>query len=279
MFKMLQDTRINYPLMSIDSEFEDSFEELFSKENAKEEGFPFDFESIEKKEVFEKIFPIHFSSQNNEEFSNKAINQDEIKKKRGRLRLKKKDKAPHGNKDFDNLQRKIQVHFLSFLINFCNDALRTEYGDTHLSFKQINKMSKITINYEHTQSLKNSTIKDILDLEISTKYSTYDKSENKNTLSKIKAKWLNRLFQMNYLELFKLYYNDQKPVDKIVYENREIILSPGTKSFYFLLEKNKTIRQNIIDVTKIVYLNDNEGCEIPFLTKIISLVEETDNSK
>ena len=277
---MLQDTRINYPLMSIDSEFEDSFKELFSKENAKEEGFPFDFESIEKKEVFEKIFiPINFSSQNNEEFFQKAINQDEIKKKRGRLRLKKVDKAPHGNKDFDNLQRKIQVHFLSFLIHFCNDALRTEYRDNILSFKQINKMSKITINYEHTQSLKNSTIKDILDLEISTKYSTYDKSENKNTLSKIKAKWLNRLFQMNYLELFKLYYNDQKPVDKIVYENREIILSPGTKSFYFLLEKNKTIRQNIIDVTKIVYLNDNEGCEIPFLTKIISLVEETDNSK
>ena len=77
---MLQDTRINYPLMSIDSEFEDSFEELFSKENAKEEGFPFDFESIEKKEVFEKIFiPIHFSSQNNEEFSHKAINQEEKK--------------------------------------------------------------------------------------------------------------------------------------------------------------------------------------------------------
>ncbi len=277
---MLQNTRTIFPLLSFDSELGDSLEDYFSEENVGEEGFPFDLESIEKKEAFEKIFiPPDFFSQNNEESSQKAINQDEIKKKRGRLRLKKVDKASHGNKDFDNLQRKIQVHFLSFLINFCNDALRTEYGDNLLSFKQINKKSKITVNYEHAQSLKNSSIKDILSLEISTKYSIYDKSENKKILATIKAKWLNRLFQMNYLELFKLYYNDEKPVDKIVYENREIILSPQTKSFYFLLEKNKAIRQNIIDVTKIVYLNDCGGCEIPFLTKIISLVEETDNSK
>ena len=277
---MLLNNRTINSLMFIDSEFEDSIVDFFSEANAGIEGFPLDLESIEKKEVFENNFILpDFSSQNNEEYSQKEINQDEIKKKRGRPRLKKVDKATHGNKDFDNIQRKIQVHFLSFLINFCNEALRTEYGDTLLSFKQINKMSKITINYEHTQSLKNSSIQDILNLEISTKYSTYDKSENKKILATIKAKWLNRLFQMNYLELFKLYYNDEKPVDKIVYENREIILSPQTKSFYFLLEKNKAIRQNIIDVTKIVYLNDCGGCEIPFLTKLISLVEETDNSK
>lgn len=275
---MLQNNRISYNLMSFDSE--DSIADFFSEENAGIEGFSFDFDSIGKKEAFEKIFvPLDFSSQKNEESSKKEINQDEIRKKRGRPRLKKVDKASHGNKDFDNLQRKIQVHFLTFLILFCNDALRKEYGDTLLSFKQINKMSKITVNYEHTQSLKNSSIKDILNLEISTKFSTYDKSENKKIFATIKAKWLNRLFQMNYLELFKLYYNDEKPVDKIVYENREIILSPQTKSFYFLLEKNKAIRQNIIDVTKIVYLNDNEGYEIQFLTKAISLVEETENSK
>jgi hypothetical protein len=277
---MLQNNRISFTLLPFDSELEGSISDFFSEENAGIDGFSFDFDSIEKKEAFKRIFiPPDFSSQNNEEFSQKVINHDEIKKKRGRPRLKKVDKATHGNKDFDNIQRKIQVHFLTFLIYFCNDALRTEYGDNLLSFKQINKKSKITVNYEHAQSLKNSSIKDILSLEISTKYSTYDKSENKKILATIKAKWLNRLFQMNYLELFKLYYNDEKPVDKIVYENREIILSPQTKSFYFLLEKNKAIRQNIIDVIKIVYLNDCGGCEIPFLTKPISLVEETDNSK
>ena len=61
---------------------------------------------------------------------------------------------------------------------------------------------------------------------------------------------------------------------KVVYEEHEIILSLKTKSFYFLLEKYKSIRQNIIDVAKIVYLNDCDGYEFPFLTKNISLVEE-----
>ena len=35
---------------------------------------------------------------------------------RGRTRKKKSEKVPHGNKSFDNVQRKIQVHFLNFVI-------------------------------------------------------------------------------------------------------------------------------------------------------------------
>ena len=272
---MFQDTITSNPLMSFGTAFGDSIEDLFSEQNDGERGFPFDLESIGKRESLENIFfSPHFSAQNDVESSRNCINKEERKKNRGRPRIKNLEKASHGNKDFDNLHRKIQVHFLTFLIYFCNDSLRKEFGNTLLSFKQINKKSKITINYDYTKSLKNSSIKDILNLEISTKYSTLDKSENKKLFSKIKVKWLNRLFQMNYLDLFKLYYNEEKPLDKIFYENHEIILSPKTKSFYFLLEKYKSIKQNIIDVAKIVYLNDCDGYEFQFLTKNISLVEE-----
>ena len=47
-----------------------------------------------------------------------------IKKKRGR-KAKKSSKYYnlHDITTFDNLQRKIQVHFLSFLINISNDAI------------------------------------------------------------------------------------------------------------------------------------------------------------
>ena len=41
-----------------------------------------------------------------------------LKKKRGRERTKNLGKGVHGKNDFDNLQRKIQVHFQKFLINF-----------------------------------------------------------------------------------------------------------------------------------------------------------------
>ena len=53
-------------------------------------------------------------------------NQEKSMNKRGRKRRKNLDKAARKNGGFDNFQRKIKVHFLTFLINFCNDALKAE---------------------------------------------------------------------------------------------------------------------------------------------------------
>ena len=183
-------------------------------------------------------------------------NQNKLRKKRGRSRTKNFNKSVHGSKDFDNLQRKIKVHFLSFLINFCNDALLTEYGPSFCTFKQIKYQIKNTVNFKETDKMKHNSIKDMIVLPISPKFSTYNDSENKEILSKIKNSWLDKLFQMKCLELFKMYYNNEEPLDKIVFENKEITLSIKTKSFYYLLEKYKYLRQNIIDTAKSVYLND-----------------------
>ena len=64
------------------------------------------------------------------------------KKTRGRTRKKKSEKVPHGNKSFDNIQRKIQVHFLNFVISFCNDALKYYFKNSSFSFKKINQKEK-----------------------------------------------------------------------------------------------------------------------------------------
>ena len=169
-------------------------------------------------------------------------NQNKLRKKRGRNRTKNCDKSIHGSKDFDNLQRKIKVHFLSFLINFCNDALLTEYGPSFCTFKQIKYKIKNIVNFKETDKMKHNSIKDMIVLPI---------------LSKIKCPWLDKLFQMKCLELFKIYYNNEEPLlDKMVFENKEITLSTKTKSFYYLLEKYKYLRQNIIDTTKSVYWNN-----------------------
>jgi len=99
-------------------------------------------------------------------------------KKRGRKRLNDNQKGVHGNDTFDNLERKIQVHFLIFVINFCNNALKTEYRHFRYTFKQINYKAKTTINQGFTSFLKQSSIKDLLNLEISTKYKRDNKFEN-----------------------------------------------------------------------------------------------------
>ena len=227
---------------------------------------------------------LHLQKENNILANNGIIenkmNFSENIPKRGRKRLKMENKkAIHGSNNFDNIQRKIQVHFLSFLINFCNDALKTEYTQFRHTFKQINYKSKTTVNFNHTSFLKKSSIKDLLNLEISEKYSTYNKFENKKLLDKIilKSKWLNDLFEMNYLKLFDYYYNKEEPLYKIIFENKEILLSSKTKSFYYLLEKNQDLKQEIIDTAKLVYFNGNDGFDNPFPKIKVLPSEEKEN--
>ena len=228
---------------------------------------------------------LHLQKENNILANNGIIenkmNFSENIPKRGRKRLKMENKkAIHGSNNFDNIQRKIQVHFLSFLINFCNDALKTEYTQFRHSFKQINYKSKTTVNFNHTSFLKKSSIKDLLNLEISEKYSKYNKFENKKLLDKIilKSKWLNDLFEMNYLKLFDYYYNKEEPLYKIIFENKEILLSSKTKSFYYLLEKNQDLKQEIIDTAKLVYFNGNDGFDNPFPKIKVLPSEEKENT-
>ena len=200
------------------------------------------------------------SEEENDNNGNHQINIFTVYKshKRGRYCYKENKHGVHGSDSFDNIERKIQVHFLTFLINFCNDALKTEYEHSKYTFKQINYRDKARIIISYIQQLKYSNIKDILNLEISDKYKNYQRNANKDLLNKVESSdWLDKLFQMNWIELFNYYYNNEKPLNKIIFENKEIFLSYETKSFYFLLKKYKNLRHKIIDIAKNVYLNDS----------------------
>ena len=45
---------------------------------------------------------------------------------------------------------------------------------------------------------------------------------------------------MNFLDAFKLYYNDCQPLDNFEFEGKAIKFSKKTKSFFFLYDKAKT---------------------------------------
>ena len=179
----------------------------------------------------------------------------------------KKPREVHGNKGFDNILRKIQVHFLTFMIYFCNDSLKLELPLFPYFFKQINTDIKECVRHDYVEKLKKKSIEYFLKIDIAQKYKRYRINDNEIILNKTKglSKWLDNVYKMNYLELFKLYYNQGNHLDRIIYDTKEIILSPKTKPFYFLLEKdeNKNLETKIIKCVKDVYFSGYNS--VPFL--------------
>ena len=171
------------------------------------------------------------------------------RRRRGRNRRNNSNIKEHTSKDIDNLLRKINVHFLTFVVNFFNDILKTE--NIPLFLKQIDTKIKITVKFESFSKLKNSTIGDILKEDISDKYKKYEKSENKEIVEKIENEyqWLSELFNMKYLDLFKHYFNKEAPLEKFKFNEKEFILSTKTKSFYYLLTKKKNcdLKKELVD--------------------------------
>ena len=226
-----------------------------SKEEDARDNFVPDIENIEYRLITPTPNDISLSSKNN-------LFITKYQSRRGRYRkIIQNGRKVHGSDSYDNLLRKIQVHFLTFLVNFCNDALRTEYEYLDSSFKQINHYVKENISYRNLIYLKKCSVRYILSLDISSKYKKINKDANRKLVEKIESSstWLDRLFQMNYLQLFKYYYNDEKPLNKIYFMEREIFFTPNTKSFYCLLEKNKTLKWEILQVVKSNYLEENDN--------------------
>lgn len=183
-------------------------------------------------------------------------------KKRGKIAKeikneKNKAKIMHLGSDFDNLLRKIQVHYLSFIINLSNDALRVEFGEkTKYSFKQIDYQLKKVISHEYVNKLKCSTIKQLLKMKISPKNSKHFEYNNLIILDQVckESKFLNAFFDIKYLEFFNnFYYNIDENMDRVSFLGKEIIFSNNTKPFYFLIHKYKIHKNLLINAVKSVY--------------------------
>ena len=190
----------------------------------------------------------------------------EKNKKRGRKSMKKK--KFHLKSDFDNVLTKIQIHFLNFLINVSNDVLKATLTKNNLHFKHINYNFKKKITYEHIKYLKTVPIKVLLEKDISSKYRKYSKDFNSKILQQVipSSKWLEEFFNMKYLSLFRIYYNNCKPLKQINFNGKNINLSLNTKSFFNLLKKNriKLMRAKIISTAQDAYFDGYKNMDAKF---------------
>jgi len=116
-------------------------------------------------------------------------------KKRGRIKMDKNNNKQHGKYEKDNIIRKIQVSYISFLTNFVNTVLKT-IGRNDIDFTPLNYNFKRIVNKEHRTKLKNSIIEEVLKRTSSPKFSTKDKNINIYICETIKKENINILIDI-----------------------------------------------------------------------------------
>ena len=191
--------------------------------------YSLDYESINSIENYKNIFDFNFSYKANpiynEEIEEKRIyfvdNSEDTKKEKTKKLLKRGKKRKDNEKNLtfhdrnrtDNLLRKIQVHYLSFIVSYLNDILKNL--NYKKKFLKLNYKFKSNINKNFVDSLKKKTIGDIISTEISVKYKNKDKNINKTLYEQIKDNdVLNKIFEDNYLKLFRqVYYKSRKKIN------------------------------------------------------------------
>ena len=186
-----------------------------------------------------------------------------LKKKRGKQSKINPKKEIHTSTTCDNILRKIQTHFLNFLISFINDCVKLENKNKKIYFRKFNYDIKKKISREYLDEIKNLTIKNILEtIDISKKYTRTKSNVNKENLSKFSSdSWFKKLFEMKFLELFEYYYNNAQPLKKVTLFGKTITFSEKTLPFNKLIENNDN-KEDFINITEINYINDIKKIEI-----------------
>ena len=186
-------------------------------------------------------------------------------KKRGRIPLKKEVLHVHSALDDDNILRKIQVHFLSFLISFTNDyigeILPNPDKKNNIHFKHIDYKYKRTINHNSIERIKTLTIGEILQFDISQKYKKSLRDINRITYNKIRQLYpdlTNKYFNMLFKEFFiEYYYNKNNGF--IFVDGIKVHLSNKTRAFNDLIRRNIKNSQKFREIATYFYLNNING--------------------
>jgi len=138
--------------------------------------------------------------------------------KLGRKRKNENSITYHSKYSQDNVLRKIQVHFINYIVNFLNKVLKIlGYED---EFFKIDNDFKINVNKKNIEKLKELKIKDILSQKISKKYSKQkNKGKNKAICKNIENDPIIRyIFSYNYIEFFKNFYlNEESNIDLTIF--------------------------------------------------------------
>ena len=205
-------------------------------------------------ELLSEIVSEHDKNNNKE-----TPKKEKVKKKRGRKTTKKGDKKVHSSSDFDNIMRKIQVHFLGYVTDLINEIIYSFLKNKNIYCYKFNYSDKKNIKYDFVETLKKCNIKELfLKIKASPKYKRISSNNNENINEPIlnyliKYSWFNEFINKSFSDIFKIYFNNQKYIN---IEGRKIKIGKA-RNFHILLQKNEENRKQLVEVAEIVYLRDD----------------------
>lgn len=149
----------------------------------------------------------------------------------------------HNNESKDNIQRKIQNHYMDFPIDVINYLIPLYINDSKgLQLLYLDYDAKKIVNKKNVEQIKTSSIKDIiLSFPQTKKCTTYAKDHNKKVCEKIceKSEILKKFLDNNFLCLFEIYHKSEKWINLKEFGIEEEIPAFNVRSFKDLLEKPK----------------------------------------
>lgn len=173
-----------------------------------------------------------------------ALNQSKnvLSKKRGRKPVMIDPKKIHDKMSPDNLLRKVQIHYISFLEELANVLIKSEESTKELSFIPINYGFKKNVNKNFEKCLKKLTLAKILTQAPSSKFKKCSRTSNKEIYEKISQRCPNLqiFFEKSfYLDLFEnVYYKNERWISLSKYGlNKLIGLSDKIHLFQNLLDR------------------------------------------
>lgn len=182
---------------------------------------------------------------NNNSINEKIANDDNkiLGKKPGREK-KSKNNRIHDKYSKDNITRKIQIHYLKFLINFVNflikEILFEKDNSKNIEFYPLNHNFLKEINKKAVDSLKKKCIGEILKDNISPRYKSNNNIDVYNLVT-CKSNIIKKILEQKYLDFFNDYYYNNKKINLSEFGlDKELILSNDIELYEDLKIKNRT---------------------------------------
>lgn len=217
--------------------------------NLFEENLFLESQNEENNSIFDS-FTHSIKSLNRNGFKNVSfINTSEIAQSEIAIEISNTSTKKYNSISKFDILRKIQIHFLNFIVLFLNYILKAENIEKEYRFLILGHDFKKIINKKKSKELQNKNLGEIIVNNISSKYTRKRKDKNLEIFNRIKEnEEIKKIMSINYLDLFrKIYIKDSKKINlKEFGINKEYTLSEDVKMFKDLLHDKECYGRNYV---------------------------------